>query len=70
MPTVPKLENNVAQNVTNLGRVNTQVDLGAREIGNVFNQAAGVLQNEKDRGDRLEVMRVDRELTALETRIM
>lgn len=70
MPTVPKLEQNVGQNITNLGRVNTQVDLGARELGNVFNQAAGVLQNEKDRGDRLEVMRVDRELTELETRLM
>lgn len=70
MPTVPKLENSVSQNVTNLGKVNTQVDLGNEQIGSIFNQAAGVLQNEKDRGDRLEVMRVDRELTALETRIM
>lgn len=70
MPTVPKLESNVTQNVTNLGRVNTQVDLGDQQIGQAFGKAVDILQNEKDRADRLEVMRVDRELTQLEINML
>lgn len=70
MPTVPKLNQTISQSISQVSRVNTQVDMGAREIGQAFGAAADVLQGEKDRADRLEIMRADRELTELETNLL